>query len=190
MITFQCPGCGKKLKAPDSAVGKTSRCPGCGNPVTCPEPVYDAELVDAPPGGVDPFGDLGAGGAYNLAAPGPGAAAAPEAPPGEARRPCPMCGEMIVATAAKCRYCGEVFDPALKKKKGKRLGSDEEDLSTGDILVGLFCSGIGCIAGIVWMVQGKPKGWKMVLLSIIADVVKSVIVVAIQSPQQGGGVGP
>ncbi len=30
-----------------------------------------------------------------------------------------MCGEMIVATAAKCRFCGEVFDPTIKKlKKG------------------------------------------------------------------------
>ena len=24
-----------------------------------------------------------------------------------------MCGEMILTTAAKCRYCGEVFDETL-----------------------------------------------------------------------------
>ena len=36
----------KKLKAPDKAAGKSSSCPGCGNKVTCPEPVYDAEVVE------------------------------------------------------------------------------------------------------------------------------------------------
>jgi hypothetical protein len=59
-ISFTCPQCGKKLKAPDNAVGKSSRCPGCGSPVTCPEPIYDAELADPSalmPGGVDPYGD-------------------------------------------------------------------------------------------------------------------------------------
>ena len=35
-IAFQCPHCGKKLKAPDSAASKSSKCPGCGETVTCP----------------------------------------------------------------------------------------------------------------------------------------------------------
>ena len=36
-----------------------------------------------------------------------------------------MCGEMILSTAAKCRFCGEVFDSTLKKAKksgGKKAG--------------------------------------------------------------------
>jgi predicted RNA-binding Zn-ribbon protein involved in translation (DUF1610 family) len=193
-ISFTCSTCGKKLKAPDNAAGKSSKCPGCGSTVTCPEPVYDAELVDAPPAGFDPYGDVDSDKPYAVAGPGPGAPAEPEAPSGEARRPCPMCGEMIVTTAAKCRYCGEVFDPALKKAKKKKKGRksrdpDDEDLSGTEIAVGLLCSGIGCIAGVVWMIQGKPKGWKMVLLSIVADVVKSAILTFIQS-QQHGGMGP
>ena len=190
-ISFTCATCGKKLKAPDNAAGKASKCPGCGSPVTCPEAVYDAELVDAPPGGVDPFADLDTDKPYAMAGPAAGMPAAPDAPSGEARRPCPMCGEMIVATAAKCRYCGEIFDPTLKKakkKKKSKYGPEAADLTTGDIVVGLLCSGIGCIAGVVWMIQGKSKGWKMVLLSIISDAVKSVIWTVIQQ-QQGGGMG-
>ncbi len=53
-ISFSCPRCGKKLKAPDNAAGKSSKCPGCGSPVTCPEPVYDAELVERAAGRVGP----------------------------------------------------------------------------------------------------------------------------------------
>ena len=187
-ISFSCSNCGKKLKAPDNAAGKSSKCPQCGSPVTCPEPVYDAELVE-PLGGVDPYGDLDSDKPYAVANPIPAAASASET---EGRRPCPMCGEMIVATAAKCRYCGEVFDPTLKKaksKKKKRHSAEEEDLSGGDIAVGLLCSGIGCIAGVVWMIQGKPKGLKMVGLSILADIIKSVILAVINSSQHAG-VGP
>jgi hypothetical protein len=84
-----------------------------------------------------------------------------------------MCGEMILTTAAKCRFCGEVFDPALKKTKGKksRRSSDEDEtISTAEMVLAVLCSGIGCIVGIVWMIQGKPKGLKMVGLSIAMNL--------------------
>jgi predicted RNA-binding Zn-ribbon protein involved in translation (DUF1610 family) len=125
-ISFQCPGCGKKLKAPDKAAGKTSTCPGCGGPVTCPEPVYDADVVEMTPiesSGVDPYAELGADQPYGVVEPQPAADSSTER-----RRPCPMCGEMILATAAKCRFCGEVFDPALKKGKGR--GGKKKELRT------------------------------------------------------------
>ena len=120
-ISFQCPNCGKKLKAPDSAAGKQSSCPGCGNLVTCPEPVYDAEVVEMTHGA-----DRGRARPVRAwptnAAAGPALPRTAPAPAAEGRRPCPMCGEMILATAAKCRYCGEVFDPTLKKVAAKKKG--------------------------------------------------------------------
>jgi hypothetical protein len=188
-ISFSCPRCGKNLKAPDNAAGKTSKCPGCGSPVTCPEPIYDAELIDAPPGGVDPYADMDADKPYGLAGPAPGAPPAPEAPAGEARRPCPMCGEMIVVGAAKCRYCGEIFDPALKKarKKGKGYGAADEDLSTGDTVVAILCSGIGCIAGLVWMIQGKPKGKKMFGISFVMVVIWNILGAVLRAIGERGG---
>jgi predicted RNA-binding Zn-ribbon protein involved in translation (DUF1610 family) len=99
-ISFQCPQCGKKLKAPDDAAGKSSSCPGCGGKVTCPEPVYDAEVVDMEltpdkPKGFDPFADLDDDKPYGVAGAPPVAQTSDDS-----RRPCPMCGEMIVATAA------------------------------------------------------------------------------------------
>jgi predicted RNA-binding Zn-ribbon protein involved in translation (DUF1610 family) len=192
-ISFQCPKCGKKLKAPESAAGKSSPCPGCGTTVTCPEPVYDAEVVDmtleqpGKPAGVDPYGDLDDGKAYGVVDPGPAA------PAPDGRRPCPMCGEMIVANAAKCRYCGEVFDPTLKKvksKKSKKYSAEESDLSGGEIAIALLCSGIGCIAGIVWMIQGKPKGLKMFGLSftmaIVWGVIRAVLTGVVNNRGMGG----
>ena len=181
-ISFSCPSCGKKLKAPDSAVGKSSKCPGCNTPVTCPEPVYEAELIEPPLAGSSPFDDLDDGTPYGVSGPAPDEV--PDAGP-EPRKPCPMCGEMIVATAAKCRFCGEVFDQKLKKaKKKKKKGStsyEDEHLSGGEIAVAILCSGIGCIVGLVWMIQGKPKGGKMLGLSVLMNLMWGVIRLALES---------
>ena len=62
------------------------------------------------------------------------------------------------------------------------MGSDETP-GIVEILLCIFCSGIGCILGIVYMVQGKPKGWKMVLISFIVAVIGGIIRVALSSQQ-------
>jgi predicted RNA-binding Zn-ribbon protein involved in translation (DUF1610 family) len=125
-ISFQCPACGKKLKAPDNAAGKSSTCPGCGGRVTCPEPIYDAEVVEmelAPekPKGFDPFGEMDDDKPYGVVA-----QERSEQTADDSRRPCPMCGEMIVASAAKCRYCGEVFDATLKRSGKVKTGKGKK----------------------------------------------------------------
>lgn len=175
MISMNCPSCDAKLKAPDDAVGKKTKCPKCGAAVTVPEPIYDAEVI---PEAIDPYG---------LDEPAPPPLSSSAAVGGEARRPCPMCGEMILVSAPKCRFCGEIFDPTLKKAESKKRGSSsaaDEDMSTGDWVVAILCSTIGCIAGLIWMIQGKPKGKKMLLVSIISGIVLSIIQVAIRSSMQ------
>jgi predicted RNA-binding Zn-ribbon protein involved in translation (DUF1610 family) len=164
-ISCTCPSCGKKLKAPDSAAGKKAKCPQCGNPVQIPaEKIYDAEEVaddeaEAPP--EDEYGFQNVSQEEGIAGP-----AEPD------RRPCPMCGEMIAAAAVKCRYCGEILDETLKKRKKKRSrgGGDDESLTPGDWVFCILCGGIACIFGIVYAIQGKPKGLKMVGVSLLAQL--------------------
>src|SRR5258708_5606225 len=44
-IQVDCPGCGKKLKIPDSSAGKRGRCPNCGGNIEVPMPSEDSQNV-------------------------------------------------------------------------------------------------------------------------------------------------
>lgn len=173
-IKVSCPSCNSAFKAPDKAAGKKTKCPQCGGVIEIPMPTPVNDILDAevaPDWGFDdedfkveqPF----------------------ESPtsPNDERKPCPMCGEMIAREAVKCRYCGEVFDPALKRKIKKRNSSyadDDSDLSTGDWALAIICSGIGCIMGIVYLIQGKSKGGKMIGVSVLAAIMWNVVTTALQ----------
>jgi len=128
-IKVSCPSCGKTLAAPDSAAGKRAKCPGCGELFTVPAAIQEAESLS-----VAPAAATGEPASYGLAEPIPAATSAAPAVAGEQRRPCPECGEMIVASAAKCRFCGAIFDPALKSSLAAR-GGNNEGLSTNGYIV-------------------------------------------------------
>jgi hypothetical protein len=172
-ISFRCKHCGKKLKAPDQAAGKSSTCPGCGGLVTCPEagrdsdvvemtidPVVEMTLEPAEPSGLGPYADLDQDTAYAVTGPEQAADAMPEQ-----RRPCPKCGEMILTTAAKCRFCGEVFDPVLRKAKKGTGGKKARLRSIAVLQKGLLLSIVSVI-----------------LLSIILGVINGAMR---QSPEAG-----
>lgn len=115
-IIVKCPSCGKTLAAPDGGAGKRAKCPGCAQVMTIPAAVAAQPPAAVPipqaasphPAGAPPA----VAESYSFGE--PQAAASPVAVAGEQRRPCPECGEMIVAGAAKCRFCGAIFDPKLR----------------------------------------------------------------------------
>ena len=165
-IEFHCE-CGKKVKAPDSLVGKRVRCPHCQNIIQVPTAVLDAEEVPAPP--PQPAG-------YSIQADEEAESPAAE----DDRRPCPMCGEMIRSNAVKCRFCGEIFDETLRRAEKKKAGKGGADLTAGEYVLAVLCPGIGCIAGIIWMIQGQPKGPKMFGISVLMSIIYNVINVVLQ----------
>lgn len=116
-------------------------------------------LEKKPASASDPFAAGGASSATDAAVP---------------RRPCPACGEMIIMSALKCRFCGEAFDPGLKKKQ-RRRGGDDDELTPVEILLAILCTNIACIFGIVWLVMGKPKGIKMIGLCVLVIVALFVL---------------
>jgi predicted RNA-binding Zn-ribbon protein involved in translation (DUF1610 family) len=181
-IQVTCATCKSQFNAPDNAVGKRTKCPKCGGiidiqaPAPTPPPQQD-EILEAEEAPYTPFSDDDFEVEKPVELPASG---------GGDRKPCPMCGEMIQRDAVKCRFCGEVFDPILKKQQQKSAKPGDEDMSTGDWVVAIICSGIGCIAGIIWMIQGKPKGKKMLLVSIVANLFWSAVQFIVKMLAEGG----
>ena len=96
-----------------------------------------------------------------------------------------MCGEMIPIAAVQCRFCNEIFDPTLKAAQAKKqVATTDQDLSTGEWVLAVLCSGIGCICGIIWMIQGKPKGKKMFGVSFCFAILWSIVRGLIESQAQ------
>jgi len=131
-ISVDCSGCGKTLKAKDSAAGKTAKCPSCGELITIPliDEVYDAEEAGEP--------DAEFAGVNSYDTP---------AIPDEGRIACSACGEMIAAKAKKCRHCGEIFDAELKRKgrgnksSGSRGGHSPPLADLGKRFIGAMAEG-------------------------------------------------
>lgn len=83
------------------------------------------------------------------------------------------------ATTSATRGRGERRREERPSKPGKRpkpAGNPADDnLDGGEILFGIICAGLACIVSIVWMIQGKKKGLKLFCISLIAQIVWTIL---------------
>lgn len=154
-ISVKCCDCGKALKAPDALAGKKAKCPDCGAVVAVPNA---SEEMEANGGRQEAnLGELTDDGA---------------AFPKEdvtTQRPCPMCGELIAASAAKCRFCGETLSSTVRRRERQNTSTVvANQLTGGDIAICALCFPIGCVVGIVAIITGQPaRGLKMIGLALV-----------------------
>lgn len=160
-----CPGCAKEIDL-GAEVYNCQSCNGtmhygcydaakcCKNP-SCPTALELVSLQKPKHGGIGGIG------------------VPQKTAPIDGTKPCPYCGENILASAKKCRFCNEYLNKEDRDRKAKLTSAsvEDENLSTVEIVFGILCGLIACIVGIVWMIQGKKKGGKMVLLVIVANII-------------------
>lgn len=160
-----CPGCSKEIDLGDEVYNCQS-CNGtmhyacydaakcCKNP-SCPTALDLVSLQKPKQGGIGGIG------------------IPQKTAPIDGTKPCPYCGEHILASAKKCRFCNEYLNAADRERKAKlAAGSiEDENLSTAEIVFGILCGGLACIFGIVWLIQGKKKGGKLIVLAIVSNII-------------------
>jgi hypothetical protein len=88
--------------------------------------------------------------------------------------PCRFCGEFIKKTARKCRFCDE-FQNEAERARVRGKNSDGDALSGAEIAFGLLCCGVSLIAGLIFGLMGKKKGWTIMLLGIVSTIVWFIV---------------
>lgn len=67
-----------------------------------------------------------------------------------------------------------------------QLNPTNDAMTVGDWLLCILCSGIGCILGIIRLVQGKPNGGKMIAISLAFMVIWTIVRVGLTVALQNG----
>ena len=109
-IDFKCPACAQDLQAPTSMSGETIDCPNCTKPLIVPAIQPSTQRTYTPPQ------------KPKLTIPKGGLAGATSQ--SQTEKPCPMCGESILAVAKKCKHCGSMLDGTQNAQNVTVTGKD------------------------------------------------------------------
>ncbi len=151
--------CGAKLKLPPGiAAGKKIKCPKCSGIIVVPE--ESGEPLPAAP-------------AYrpSMAAPSP------------SMKDCSYCGESILATAKKCKHCGEFLDegavastvPRGKFAPASASAKESSDPNPAEYFAAIILAPVGLIIGGIWAAKKLPKAKKMLQVSGAMTLIYAVL---------------
>ena len=106
-------------------------------------------------------------------------------------KPCPQCEQVANQNDRLCLACGYDFE------SGKKLRTKIEKVKTPkgaaapkpsgveftavDWILAIPLAGLGMIFGLCWLISGNPKAKKMLLISILAQVIGGVLAAVIQT---------
>lgn len=175
-LSVSCQSCGKQLRLRDSLEGKTVACPDCQAAIKVrtkrTKPTKGKKSQSRPPAAARPKArrrtrpkrqpDYEED--FDLVESAPRSALPTRSSSRRKRKPCRACSEMILASASVCRFCGEDFRRKRRSSPSRsRSRSNDEEMSGVDALMVVICPGIGFLFALVYLVQGKPKGAKLML---------------------------
>jgi len=125
----KCPRCGEELEADNGHAGQEVKCPTCAHVFVLSAPPATPRPQTREPASPKP----------------PPPSQAP--PPSSNTKVCPFCSEQILATAQKCKHCGEFLNPAMRKAMTSPSPSTPQVVRTAKsrgiyIILGLFLGGL------------------------------------------------
>jgi hypothetical protein len=160
-IEIACPGCGKQLKAPDAAAGKRVKCPQCATVVPVPAP--PPPIVPQAPPPMSGVSDL-----------------IDEAIQEElVKRRKAEEDEFHFQEQQALRSVREGAKQSALEMAAKPLTNPDDDLTVFDWMFAFFLACPALIMAIVYMVQGKKKGLKLLIAVIAIQVVETIVAVIV-----------
>lgn len=155
-------------------------CPACGNVINIGDPVHNCRNCGKPNHQSCWNSRNGCGNLDCAQSPGifPDSASVmpggmEQAQPGKPNLvPCRFCKEPIMKGARKCKHCQEyqLEEDRMALTAQPELDESEKNLTVGDWVVVVICPCAGCMGGIIWSLMGKPKGWKVVMYSVLSGI--------------------